>query len=1281
MFEMISANALNYTNHKINYKKEKERMYLKQLILKGFKSFADRSTLALEPGITAVVGPNGSGKSNISDAVLWVLGERNAKNLRGQVMQDVIFAGSTARKSVNVAEVTLVLDNSDGMLPIDFVDVAITRRMYRNGESDYLINNTIARRLDVLDILHDSGLGTGTHSIISQGHLDSILASKPEDRRALIEEAAGVLKHKQRKAKSVRKLEQMDNHLARVRDVVREVERQLGPLQRKARRAIQYKQASSDLHSVQLSLAVDELRKLQRKWDELLKKEAEENERLEQFGRELSAVQEKCDKLQEVIDAESSDVTALIQKQSRVETCAERLNSRSMLIEDAAARAQQRCTQLNASVQENANAARVAQHSRENAQARLTEINEKLARAETEVGAASLDFADAQKRREAAERELREGGRARGQAQQNIDKVRRELFAAQEKLAGASARVQAAAGLTQDLDARVSEAEDKVRAASDAFEKCNASLDAAKEACVQTDAVLKEARARESSARVALDAAKQNLTAQKSTLNALKQAQMVAAREASPARTYVLEHASAQMGTLETLSHVLNVDAGYEYLVETLLGKDALSLVAPGFESVRAASEILKAAGSAGLGIHEGSAGVSGSSDGALAGGSLSMILQNLAGDSLGTGEALGAERVISVSSDLNAAGINCVPLLSKVHVKSEYEGVVTALLGRVFVCETLSDALDAAARANFALRNNATGMRFVTRDANVVSTSGKVELVCGGGANARTGANANANAGGNASASAREVGEKNAAQMGQIAREARIKKCAATLRKLEAEAAELENAQAVAQAAAAQAHEKALQKKQDLATLTGNLKAAQNEVAAAKEQLDKAKIAQEQSAAGIKEAKNMVSATQPQVDALNTKLATLEREFEAARERVRDAQNNLDPARTAESAAQQKLSDAKLQKATLTQQQTYELHVVEQHSQELVRLAALDEAALSDLQTSQRVRRRTQPLLDTLGAIIASAAALQEKVACDVAGAQQAHAGMHTEISAAREEVRAAQNKTADQREVISRIRENKARLEVQVQSVADSIVQDLNTTMEAALEIPDVEDRPALEEEAARLTRKIKNMGAINPDAASEYEKLKARFDYLSTQLQDLSSARAALKKIDSVIEARMKDDFKNTFEQVNAHFQEIFAGLFPGGVATLSLTDPNDMENSGVEVSAQPRGKRITKMSLMSGGEKSLVALALLFAVYKTRATPFYILDEVEAALDDSNLVRLMNYLEALRESTQLIMITHQRRTMEAANVLFGVSMRSDGITKVVSQRLQTALEYAQ
>ena len=309
-------------------------MYLKSLTLKGFKSFADRTVMKFEPGVAAIVGPSGSGKSNISDAVLWVLGERNAKNLRGQSMEDVIFAGSSARKPVSVAEVELLLDNSDGTLPVDFSEVSIGRRMYRSGESEYLINGNVVRRMDVLDILHDSGLGTGTNSIISQGNLDSVLSSRPEDRRALIEEAAGILKHKERKAKSERKLAQMDAHLDRVHDITAEVERQLKPLERKARKARTYEALSAEMKELKLQLAVDDLRCLQKQWDDTLLKEKTLTSEQLQVKEELEVAEKALDDLQQTLHDRGSKELELNERYRRAQASFERLNSTAMLVRE-----------------------------------------------------------------------------------------------------------------------------------------------------------------------------------------------------------------------------------------------------------------------------------------------------------------------------------------------------------------------------------------------------------------------------------------------------------------------------------------------------------------------------------------------------------------------------------------------------------------------------------------------------------------------------------------------------------------------------------------------------------------------------------------------------------------------------------------------------------------------------------------------------------------------------------------------------------------------------------
>ena len=387
-------------------------MYLKSLVLKGFKSFADRSVLALEPGITAVVGPNGSGKSNISDAVLWVLGERNAKHLRGQAMEDVIFAGSSARKPVGIAEVDLVLDNADGTLPIDYDEVAITRRMYRSGESEYLINGTVARRMDVLDILHDSGLGTGTHSIISQGSLDSILQSKPEDRRALIEEAAGVLKHKQRKAKSERKLAAMDAHLARVRDVASEVERQLGPLERKAKRARAYQGLSAELADLSLALAVDDLRTLRRGWDEAVERERTLVAELEQRRIAISQAEGRAEELQEKIRLESVDAGELARQHRRASSAVERFDGAALLLHEKRRAAQSYEAELRVTLEANKAKRARAESDRVQAAAQLTEVQHERAQADATVARLVGEQSENARKRRSLERESEELERA-----------------------------------------------------------------------------------------------------------------------------------------------------------------------------------------------------------------------------------------------------------------------------------------------------------------------------------------------------------------------------------------------------------------------------------------------------------------------------------------------------------------------------------------------------------------------------------------------------------------------------------------------------------------------------------------------------------------------------------------------------------------------------------------------------------------------------------------------------------------------------------------------------
>ena len=1186
-------------------------MYLKSLILKGFKSFADRSVLTLEPGITAVVGPNGSGKSNISDAVLWVLGERNAKNLRGQAMEDVIFAGSSARKSVGLAEVDLVLDNSDGTLPVDYSEVAITRRMYRSGESEYLINGTAARRMDVLDILHDSGLGTGTHSIISQGNLDAILQSKPEDRRALIEEAAGVLKHKQRKAKSARKLERMDQHLARVKDVAAEVERQLGPLARKAKRARTYQELSAQLSEMTVSLAVDDLRTLQKTWDETLSRERELEQRLAQQKEAVEAAEREVEQVQEGIRRQSVDAGELSKQYRRAASALERFDAATLLLHEKRRAAQSYAADLQVSLASDKTRRDQAQADKRQAEETLSQVASEKERADEQVAALAQRHASLTKQHRQADEDIATLEKDRRGLQTAREQAQRDLERTREELAAGVAQAKLIEARRQELDAQLQRAGAEASAtatAADAAEKELAELEAAEK---QARERAGKAVSEREQARKALDAARDAVSVVTSQIKGLEERER-ALDATGPARSWVLDNASSCEGSPEPLSHSLRVEEGLEELVERLLGDDVAALLVDESENAARLSKQLESAEASG-----------------------EVVLMPRAA----TGKPHDGRKAAS------ACGGRA--LIDALSFDQAVAAAVEHLLGDVVICPSLERALAAHAESEYAVR-------YVTPNGEVVWPSGKVMV----------GRRAGVDGSESVLARARKLDELRAQR---AEKEEQLR------------AYEQATEQAEADLHAAQAE--SLRLSQQLATARGAAQAARNEADAAGRRLSALRSEREEVERQHADAAKALETARPTADSLEQRIAELADKVKLAEQSLASLREGLAPLRKEAAQARDQLAEARLSAATLAERKTYTARLVEAREQELKQIDAADAEARETLVRKRIAERRAVPLLETME-LLAESARMRARVLEEQANqAQDSSSGLHAKANEARARARAAHDSFDEVNARMSQVRVDKGRLEVQVDAAVNAIVHDCGIPLEEALKAPELEDRSLIEGEAFKLRRRIANMGTINPDAAQEYDELKVRYDYLASQLEDLDSARRSLAKIVRVIDARMKDDFVRTFQEVDANFREIFSVLFPGGSAELSLVDPDNMETTGVEVTAQPRGKRITKMMLMSGGEKSLTALALLFAVYRTRATPFYILDEVEAALDDTNLRRLTAYLNSLRDITQLIMITHQRRTMEMADVLFGVSMQADGVTKVVSQRLEHALQHAE
>ena len=1180
-------------------------MYLKSLVLKGFKSFADRSVLGFEPGIAAVVGPNGSGKSNISDAVLWVLGERNAKNLRGQAMEDVIFAGSSARKPVGVAEVELVLDNSDGTLPVEFNDVSIMRRMYRSGESEYLINGTIARRMDVLDILHDSGLGTGTHSIIAQGHLAEILQSKPEDRRALIEEAAGVLKHKQRKAKSQRKLERMDEHLARVRDVVAEVERQVKPLERKAKRALQYRDVSKQLAQVNLELAVDDLRTLQRSWDETLKREQSLSSQLEGLRTQIEKTEAVSEELQKKLQAETAEAGVVATHQRRAQAASDKLDSNVLLLHERKRSIQSYLTDLQLQLQGSERSLQDLEERREQAQKQLDEAVAAREAADSAYAAARTRTQELQEKKRSLQQQLDDQTRKRRDALQELEGVRAAQARTQEILASSQAQQKLIATHAAELDERFAAAKAAVESAQSQADAMARDLEEAKKAEAEARANVGAAVRKRDELRQALDEARDERATASALVKSLEELER-ARTAANPLLLWTKEHADDLQSRIAPFIDTLTAAPEVEALVTLLLGSDVEALFVEDEPSALAAATRIVASGETG---------------------SVSLLPRD----------------------GMRAAELPQVPegartLVSMLSYPESAAASVKALLGDVLICEDIASAQRVAAQVS--------GVRAVTLDGVIVWPNGKV-------AYALPGDDAE-----NALAAHREL-------------EAARDRLAAAL-----------EAQELAQRALDESEEElrtvqsaVLSTSQDKAKLQGASDAAASQVKQAQSALDALKRESESIESQRTAAQQALEAAQPEAVSLDERATILSGTIDDAKNRIEALRDELAPVRAQADEASNALAEAKLAAATAKERTDYAKRMVIAREQDIRQAKKTREVARRNIERKTVAAHRIDPLLEVCRTLAEVSRVRSQRLEDASAASRELSAGLHEQINDARTKAKEAHDAFDESNELLSQVRVEKGRLEMQVETAIRTITDDCGTPLEVAMRTPELEDRAALEAESFKLQRRIANMGTINPDAAAEYEQLKTRYDYLQSQLDDMMAARRSLVKIVHVIDDRMKDDFVNTFEQVNANFQRIFRELFPGGSGELSLVDPDDPENTGVEVSAQPSGKRILKMSLMSGGEKSLVAMALLFAVYETRATPFYILDEIEAALDDTNLRRLVAYLDSIRDTTQFIMITHQRRTMEMADVLYGVSMQSDGVTKVMSQRLDAALRYAE
>lgn len=1181
-------------------------MYLKSLVLKGFKSFVDRSVLTLEPGITVIVGPNGSGKSNISDAVLWVLGEQSAKQLRAQLMEDVIFSGSPERGAVGVAEVDLVLDNSCGTLPLDFEEVVITRRMYRSGDSEYLINGSPSLLRDILDILHDSGIGRDTHSIISQGMLAEVLESKPEERRTLIEEAAGILKHKKRKERSSRKIASMDAHLERVNDVAKEMDRRLKPLERQAKRAQEYDTFTGELRQLELQLAVDDLRELQAVWNSVDKRDREADAEVEIVRMRYQEKEAELEKLQKTLQEKGLFVGDLAAQRSRCQFIMGSLNSSMLLLEEKGKNMVERTSELRGTVYRSERGLREA-----------TEEYDRCLREGEETQAAYAEFT-----RELAllNRESEKIRKQRMQSDESFSRMSTNLRGLEKAIDDCTLRIgksrqQIENNTVQDdlLKNRFSQIEEQYLTTQQSLAERRAKLEELEGQLARNrkDSELAkldiDKRVRLlGQRREELDRVREEHNAIKAELKGLLEVDR-AFETASPALAWVLAHEEEFRGTIRPISELFRAPKEYESLLEHLLGADLFGLLTDDLdESAAIAGRLLREAGGQG---------------------EISLLPR------LATRE---------VSHERPKKGKR---LLDYLDYEDSVAAAATALLGDVYVVDSV--------RAGVMAHNEDTSKsRFVTRDGAVVWPNGKITLGI-------------------------QVNDTE----GVFARKRRQGILEEEITSVTAALSEAEMAVSEAEEALRLAQEDDFELSQNIAMLRGENDSVREAVGRLEQSMTSMTAERDGILASRAKVQEASDAAQPLIAELELRKEKLAADLAELEEQIAAGSDERVLRLEAENEIRERISTCKVDIATAQTRSIYLKQRTDTLKGEIRELKRTIEVSRETQASLDVLSRRAEPIYRLLEEINGGVKVWAEKLKDQAALEQTDSVNLQETVDAAKEAVRKAKEALDAKIESVSGVRVEKGKIETQVEAAIRDIVEDHDILLESALETPPPSDRKAAEDRVIRLRRMIAGIGPVNQVAKQDYEALKTRREYISSQLADLEGARKALSKIVAAIDRKMRNRFLETFEMVDANFQQIFEQLFPGGHAHLSLTDPDNPEATGVEVSAQPAGKQIKKLISMSGGEKSLTALALLFAVYRTRTVPFYILDEVEAALDDTNLRRMVAYLDSLRNDTQFILITHQRRTMEMADVLYGVSMQADGVSKVVSQKLERAIaQYA-
>lgn len=1184
-------------------------MFLKRLDVVGFKSFAERISVEFVPGVTAVVGPNGSGKSNITDSIRWVLGEQSAKSLRGAKMEDIIFAGSDSRKALNFAEVTLTLDNEDQSLPLDYNEVSVTRRVFRSGDSEYMINKQNCRLKDIVDLFMDSGLGREAFSIISQGRVEEILNSKPEDRRTIFEEAAGVLKYKSRKKKAESKLFETQENLNRVTDIIHELEGQVEPLKIQASIAKDYLQQKEELEKIEVALTAYEIEDLHARWEQLSRQLDQHKENEIKQSAVLQKKEAEIEKMRDQVAALDESVSDLQNVLLHASEELEKLEGRREVLKERKKNASQNKGQLEKNIEE--------------LTVSIERLENKKAEYEKEAAKLSKEAADLQKQLQEKQERLKLYSE---DVELKIDSIKSDYIEVLNQQASAkNEKVYIEQQLQQHMSkgTRLDSENDRYVSVRDEINGRKAEIE---QKVAQSQQQLEDQARLYYEEQRKLETLRNNYEKQEKTLyqayqflqQAKSKKEMLEEMEEDYSGFFqgVKEVLKARDGRLQgiegAIAELINVPKEYETAIETALGGAMQHIVVQTEENARAAIQYLKQK-SFGRATFLPLSIIRGKS---LAGSQLTMLASHAS--------------YIGTAADL-------------VQFDQKYAEVIRSLLGNVVVAKDLKGANEIARILQYR-------SRIVTLEGDVVNPGGSMT----GGAVKQKSSSLLSRKG-----ELEDLTHKLADMEEKTSLlEARVKSLKTELSSGEARLEDLrkrgEELRLEEQSLKGDLREVELEQKNinerlsvydseknQLESDNDRLEARMLELSGMLEQFRADLEGYDKEIVRLTELKTSNSTSK---DSLISEISDLKISLAAKKEQYSHAREKLD------SAAQQ------------AEEQARKLEILKEDLSLLS--SEMTDSSSGEMQLEEAAKKKLQDKNETLKLI---------------ASRRNERLQLQSKLEDQELEAKELRRLLKGVSEVLKDEEVKLNRLDVELENKLAHLREEYLLSYEAAKEQYPL-TIPA--EEARRKVKLIKlaieELGTVNLGAIEEYERVSERYEFLLEQKNDLQEAKDTLFLVIEEMDHEMKKRFEHTFNGIRSHFESVFQALFGGGRADLRLTQPDDLLNTGVEIVAQPPGKKLQNLGLLSGGERALTAIALLFSILKVRPVPFCILDEVEAALDEANVYRFAQYLKKYSDETQFIVITHRKGTMEEADVLYGVTMQESGVSKLVSVRLEDSDE---